>query len=348
VFCTYPASKAVSTDSLPVTGEFNTSSPNDTVNVASLTSAVATTNGDIAISPKGTGAVLAEVPDGLAAGGNKRGGYAVDLQRNRSNAADVASGLYSVIAGGNSNRASGLYAAVLGGDNNDATGNNAIVVGGAENTASATRTGIVSGGSNTASADYAFIGGGFQNTASSTYTTVAGGRNNLASGDYAFVSGGRYGTTRGIVGFHAFPACNVPIASSAGASQVGMLVLAKQTNDATPTVLCSNASAASATNQFAIANNSAAMLFIDLVAWDQTDYLTMNGINTLLVRGANAASTVLKSPGYLNFEKSSGASTWTVALAADTTNGCLSITVTGQASKTIRWVARIMSTEVTF
>jgi hypothetical protein len=127
-----------------------------------------------------------------------------------------------------------------------------------------------------------------------------------------------------------------------------MLVLAKQTTNATPAVLCSNASAASATNQFAIANNSAAMLFIDLVAWDQTDYLTMNGINTLLVRGANAASTVLKSPGYLNFEKSSGASTWTVALAADTTNGCLSITVTGQASKTIRWVARIMSTEVTF
>jgi hypothetical protein len=90
------------------------------------------------------------------------------------------------------------------------------------------------------------------------------------------------------------------------------------------------------------------MLLIDLVGWDQTDYLTMNGINVMIVRGANAAATVLKSPGYLNYEKSSGASTWAVALAADTTNGCLKITVTGQTSKTIRWVARVMSTEVKF
>ena len=348
VFCTYPATKSVSVDSLPVATAFNTTAPNDTVNVASLTSAVATANGDIAIVAKGTGAILAQVPTGTIAGGNKRGTGAVDLQSIRVAAEAVASGDYSVISGGVSNRATGVYSASLSGFINQSSGSISVVCGGAGNETPGFYAVVGGGVGNIASGDDSGVVAGRNNQSQNTGSFVGGGDGNTASGDYSTISGGRNGTTRGIQGFHAFPACNAPISSSAGSSQAGMLVLAKQTTNATPAVLCSNASAASATNQFAIANNSAAMLFIDLVAWDQTDYLTMNGINTLLVRGANAASTVLKSPGYLNFEKSSGASTWTVALAADTTNGCLSITVTGQASKTIRWVARIMSTEVTF
>jgi hypothetical protein len=126
-----------------------------------------------------------------------------------------------------------------------------------------------------------------------------------------------------------------------------MLVLAKQTTNATPTVLCSNASAASTTNQFIIPNNSAALLNVAVFGWDGTDYYTVDTTNSLIIRGANAASTIYQA-GYYQFAPSSGASTWSVAFAADTTNGGLKITVTGQAGKTIRWVARIMSTEVTF
>ena len=43
-----------------------------------------------------------------------------------------------------------------------------------------------------------------------------------------------------------------------------------------------------------------------------------------------------------------GASTWTVTATADTTNGGLAITVTGQASTTIRWVAKAETAEMTF
>jgi hypothetical protein len=43
-----------------------------------------------------------------------------------------------------------------------------------------------------------------------------------------------------------------------------------------------------------------------------------------------------------------GAVTWVVALTADTTNGGLAITVTGQAATTIRWVAQIRTTEMTY
>jgi hypothetical protein len=130
--------------------------------------------------------------------------------------------------------------------------------------------------------------------------------------------------------------------------QSGCLIVGVQTTNATATKLRSNSSAAGATNQLILQNNSAALLYIDLIGWDQTDYITVNVINGLIVRGANAASTVLKSPGYQNYEKSTGASTWLMALSADTTNGGLAITVTGQASKTIRWVARIFATEVGF
>jgi hypothetical protein len=43
-----------------------------------------------------------------------------------------------------------------------------------------------------------------------------------------------------------------------------------------------------------------------------------------------------------------GAAAWTIAISADTTNGALAVSVTGQAATTIRWVCKLESTEVTF
>jgi hypothetical protein len=43
-----------------------------------------------------------------------------------------------------------------------------------------------------------------------------------------------------------------------------------------------------------------------------------------------------------------GAATWTIALSADTTNGGLAVTFTGQASTTIRTVCQIRTTEMTY
>ena len=41
-----------------------------------------------------------------------------------------------------------------------------------------------------------------------------------------------------------------------------------------------------------------------------------------------------------------GAATWSVAVTADATNNRLAITVTGEADKTIRWVATVEMAEV--
>jgi hypothetical protein len=204
VFCTYPAGKSVSTDSLPVTGAISSASPNDTVNVASLTSAVTTTNGDLALVKKGTGALLAQVPTGTTAGGNKRGQYAVDLVGFRLNAANVASGDYSFLGGGSDNKASNFYSAVVGGAGNFATGNNSFIGGGIDNQANNLASGVAAGRLNVASADYAMVSGGRENAASGSYSAAGGGLSNAASGQYTTIPGGRlntasasYGTTGG-------------------------------------------------------------------------------------------------------------------------------------------------------
>lgn len=113
----------------------NTSSPNNTVNASSLTASGGTTNQDAVIAPKGTGALIAAIPDSSSTGGGKRGQYAVDLQLSRASSTNVASGNYSVIIGGYNSVASATRAAVLGGDSNNAAGNYSTVLGGLNNTA---------------------------------------------------------------------------------------------------------------------------------------------------------------------------------------------------------------------
>jgi len=62
----------------------------------------------------GTGALMAQVPDSAATGGNARGTNAVDWQTIRSAAAQVASGTQSTVAGGVNNTASGNQSFVSG------------------------------------------------------------------------------------------------------------------------------------------------------------------------------------------------------------------------------------------
>jgi hypothetical protein len=83
----------------------------------------------IALSPKGTGAITAQVPDGTVAGGNARGANSVDLQMGRNNILCVASGSNSAVLGGRNNIVTGGYSATIGGDSNYATGNYSLAYG---------------------------------------------------------------------------------------------------------------------------------------------------------------------------------------------------------------------------
>jgi len=91
-----------------------TASPNNTVNVAQFAAKGSGANIGVALSPKGTGYISAQVPDGTTVGGNARGANSVDLQStSRGLATQVASGASSV-AMGSRNTASGQYAVGIG------------------------------------------------------------------------------------------------------------------------------------------------------------------------------------------------------------------------------------------
>jgi hypothetical protein len=205
---------------------------NSTTPAASLTPNDTNPDVDFVIAPKGSGAILAQVPDGTNAGGDKRSDNAVDFQTLRASSDQVALGYASVIAGGGENKtdssysvvsgglgntasgakssitggelntSSGLSASILGGSVNIASGNYSAVLGGKDNNVSASYS-LVGGNLNTVSSLYSIALGGQSNTASNTYSTSIGGNGNSTSGEGAAVVGGSVNSATGDFSFVA-------------------------------------------------------------------------------------------------------------------------------------------------
>lgn len=91
------------------------------------------TNADAIISPKGSGALIVQIPDGAASGGNARGLYALDFQRSRTNATQVASGTRSLILSGTANKATQEGTCVVAGTGHDCEDIASIIVSGKYN-----------------------------------------------------------------------------------------------------------------------------------------------------------------------------------------------------------------------
>jgi hypothetical protein len=261
---------------------------------------------------------------------------------------NTASGQYSTVSGGRSNTASATYAAIAGGRLNVASAVNTAIGGGLSNEAISTYSTVAGGELNVASGSYSAVLGGYTNTTSGAYAVVGGGQNHQANSSHSAIIGGAYGSTRSVVGYHAFPACLTPVALKAGASQGGLLILGAVTISALSTILRSDTSSATTSNQLRLPFDSAYYFrgsVIAAVEGGNTKSWTFDG---QIKKGLTNASTTLVGSTVTSPYGDAGASTWTVALSADTTNGCLAVTVTGQASTTIRWACKIETTEVTF
>jgi hypothetical protein len=313
-------------------------------------------------------------------------GTSLTLSKNASGSSTSTLSFYTphgVVVGGGNNQATGSYSFIGGGgdagtaaNRNVASGDWSVVGGGTKNSANApfsfigsgygntTSTGygsVVCGGGfygnlptqfsgNSASGSSAFVGAGFSNQATGFGSFVGGGNTNYANAIYSFIGGGYNGITRSIDGMHIFPAHNGPTGSTQGASQAGLLILGTNTTDATATVLRSNTSAASGTNQVILPNNSAYYFRGEVVA-GVTGAGNTKGwyVEGVIKRGAGVGTTALVgTPSVTSLYADAGAATWAITATADTTNGGLAITVTGQASTTIRWVAQIRTTEMTY
>lgn len=319
----------------------NSSAPNATVPVNSLTATGAATNIDAAIRPKGTGAFILSVPDNTATGGNKRGAGAVDLQMFRQFNYQVASGPNSCILGGIYNTASATQSTIGGGYQNSATGNYSGVLSGLGNTASGQASAVVAGEGNTASGPRSGVLG----TAS------------IASGDGAYCVGANL-TASGVVSLAlGFQASTLGIfgrqvyasgqEATAGDSQASKFILRERTTGNTPTTITSDSGAAGTTNQVILSNQSAYRFkgsivgkqsgSVNAAVWD---------IDGFIVRGANAAATTLNISNVTLVQNTPA---WgTPTLAADTTNGGLRVQVTGAAATNIQWTAVIETTEVIY
>lgn len=255
------------------------------------------------------GFTLAE-PDGTSAGGNGRGQKAVDLQLTRSSATAVASGTSAFAAGAN-NTVSGGNAAALG-TTNTVTGSQAFAA----------------GGFSTVSNQY-----GHSLGASHTVSGAFSGGFGQGAGDH-----GRYGS-------QAFSSKQLSVS---GDTQVARQILNAQTTDATPTVATADGAAAGAANIFNIPNNSVYRLSIKVAA-KCTGVIAASvwvADNVLLSRDSNAASTTLSTATFTQGGTRGTVTGWSVAAAADTTNGGITVTVTGAVAQTIHWAIEISSVEV--
>ena len=136
--------------------------------------------------------------------------------------------------------------------------------------------------------------------------------------------------------------------SGNGDSQVGIFSLRSDTTDETAEQLRSNTSSSNTTNQVVLPNNSAYTFTAMVVAREKASEGTEAAafkIEGLIRREANAGSTVLVASTATVLSNANG---FAVAATANTTHGCLALTVTGKASTNIRWVATVTTTEVIY
>jgi len=292
-------------------------------------------------------------------------GTSLTLSQNAASSGTPTLSFYTphgVVVGGGNNQATGSYSFIGGGgdagtaaNRNVASADWSTVGGGVKNVASGIGAVIAGGGydgtiyGNTASGLSSVVSGGIGHTASSNYSTVLGGTFNSANGQFSTVAG-YAAIARGITGNTVFSPQFGAVAFSTGVSQTAILVIGKQTTDATTARLTSDSSATGGTtNQVILPNNSAYTFRGEIVSGvtggGNSKSWTIEG---LIKRGANAASTTLVGSTVTSMFADVGAATWAIALSADTTNGGLAVTFTGQAATTIRTVCQIRTTEMTY
>lgn len=197
--------------------------------------------------------------------------------------------------------------------------------------------------------------GGVNNTASGQFT-LAFGDTCLATAYAAKAIGDKcqatvsYASAEGAYalgnGLGKFARSGSFFGTTIGSAQAASQTLQASTTDATPTEMTVTGAAISSVNSIPLQNNSTLSAFIQIVARNQTDgTFAMYTAKALWSRGANAASSVLEfSSVTAEFED---VAAWNITVGVNTVQGCGTITVTGAAGKTIRWVAEVQSVEVT-
>lgn len=291
-----------------------------------LAAETAGTGGDnlnLALTPTGTGALSAHVPDSTAAGGNARGASSTDWQTVRSAATQVASGTQSTIAGGSGNTASGAYSFIVG-YQNTATNNASIAIG-YQNSVTG-QVGQAIGRGHTVSGENAFAGNAY-NTASGTASWALG----------------QQATTRGLIGAGAYSSGN---RSSVGDAQVILQPVRGTTTNATPVSLATNGTPAATTVMVLPA--SSVLMVTGIIAARDSSGNAAGWIAQALFKRDGSNNTTRLGPATITVigTPDSALATAAIDLVANDTLESAEIQVTGVAATTIYWVGELKCVQV--
>jgi hypothetical protein len=325
------------------TESVNSSSPNATVPVVRLLATNAATNVDIALTPKGTGSIAAQVADSTSTGGNKRGTQSIDWQMTRTTAAQIASGNASVISGGGGNTASGQYSIIPGGTACTASGTGSFAAG---NTAvSSADYGVAFGATCTASGIGAFVGG--DNTSSTGISSFAYGLRNTADANYSWATGAR-SLVRGVPGARAHASGYYQLT---GDSQYRDFHLTARTTSGTGVVAVAArmlSATATGSNQVNVPADTS-IAFHGVVSAKRTG---SSDCKTWEVKGGikniGGTTALLGTPTVTDIGSDAGAAAWAVAVTADNALDTLTFTCTGAASQDIVWTFAIRASETQY
>lgn len=273
----------------------------------------------------------------------------------------LASGSHS-FAGGSGNTASSTGSTVFG-NTNTVSGAYSFAAG-LSNTVS-NQYCVAFGSNNTVSQTYAFACG-YANTASGAHSFIAGGQSNTASGSYSFACGlactasGLYSFAVGVDN-QATAASSVAIGARAlaartnefahgcttatyGLAQHGWLILANQSTSATPILLYTNGINATGLAGLAAGARWKCTLEIIATTTGAIDKSASWEYKFQIDRPTTAATTIIRTTPLLTLSDGSNAGAppagWSVAITADTANGCPQIQVTGDTD-TINWTAAL-------
>lgn len=254
-----------------------------------------------------------------------------------------------------------FYSSGLGGYNNLVNSDYATIAGGRDN--------IIQDASSIQRGDYSAVLGGRDNTITNNYAAAWGRENTIsgfggtAGGTYNNISGAQsfaigYFNITGSEAYYGFAhGAFAKVTTEAGRAQAsgkftttgdaqgGQYILRVATTNATPAVLITDPAYPTTANTLISAASDTCITFNGTIvamqngaqsygSWEVKGLLVNDGGTTTL---ANSVITAI-----------SNTSNWGVALSANNTLNALSITVTGEASHNIRWVANIHTAEVTY
>lgn len=227
-----------------------------------------TTNANLVIAPNGTGALVANIPDGTAVGGNARGTNAVDLQTYRTAASQVASGSYSTVLGGAINTASG--------SGSFAGGFNAVSSGGVS---------FCYGNGSQANGSYSFVTG---------EANIASGNNTVIIGSYISTANGNYSSVLGSLSGNA-TAQNAMVLNGGNASGINSVAINNSTSTAKFAIAFNTNAISSLYGQFSISNGaniSGGSQSSNLIA-SKNDILTTGATTVLSLDGTGVTNLII-------------------------------------------------------